>query len=226
MVSAWGSTETSPLVTQVHFHIDRAGVIGLPAPGLELAFAPSGDKLEMRVRGASVTPGYWLAGGGIEPAPSDELGFYPMGDAGRLADDAAPEAGVIFDGRTAENFKLSSGTWVHVGELRIALIAACSPLVADAVITGHDRAEIGALVFVAPGHAVDRQALAAGLARCNAARSASSTRIARALVLAEPPSIDAGEITDKGYINQRAVLARRADRVAQLYAGGPDVIIV
>jgi feruloyl-CoA synthase len=226
MVSAWGSTETSPLVTQVHFHIDRAGVIGLPAPGLELAFAPSGDKLEMRVRGASVTPGYWLAGGGIEPAPTDELGFYPMGDAGRLADDAAPEAGVIFDGRTAENFKLSSGTWVHVGELRIALIAACSPLVADAVITGHDRAEIGALVFVAPGHAVDRQALAAGLARCNAARSASSTRIARALVLAEPASIDAGEITDKGYINQRAVLARRADRVAQLYAGGPDVIIV
>jgi feruloyl-CoA synthase len=226
MVSARGSTETSPLVTQVHFHIDRAGVIGLPAPGLELAFAPSGDKLEMRVRGASVTPGYWLAGGGIEPAPTDELGFYPMGDAGRLADAAAPEAGGIFDGRTAENFKLSSGTWVHVGELRIALIAACSPLVADAVITGHDRAEIGALVFVAPGHAVDHQALAAGLARCNAARSASSTRIARALVLAEPASIDAGEITDKGYINQRAVLARRADRVAQLYAGGPDVVIV
>ena len=226
MVSAWGSTETSPLVTQVHFHIDRAGVIGLPAPGLELAFAPSGDKLEMRVRGPSVTPGYWLAGGGIEPAPADELGFYPMGDAGRLADDAAPERGVVFDGRTAENFKLTSGTWVHVGELRIALITACSPLVADAVITGHDRDEIGALVFVAPGQAVDREALAAGLARCNAARSASSTRIARALVLAEPPSIDAGEITDKGYLNQRAVLARRADQVAALYAGATDVIVV
>ena len=224
MVSAWGSTETSPLVTQVHFPIDRAGVIGLPAAGIELAFAPSGDKLEMRVRGASVTPGYWIAGGGLEPAPADELGFYPMGDAGRLADDSAPERGVVFDGRTAENFKLASGTWVHVGELRIALVAACSPLVADAVITGHDRDEIGALLFLAPGHALDREALAAGLARCSSARSASSTRITRALVLTEPPSIDAGEITDKGYLNQRAILARRADAVDALHAGGPDVI--
>ena len=218
MVSAWGSTETSPLVTQVHWPIDRAGVIGLPAPGLELAFAPSGDKLEMRVRGASVTPGYWIAGGGIEPAPRDELGFYPMGDAGKLANEAAPEQGVVFDGRTAENFKLTSGTWVHVGELRIALVAACSPFVADAVITGHDRDEVGALVFAAPGHTIDERALAEGLARCNAGRG-SAARIARARVLREPPSIDHGEITDKGYINQRAVLARRADEVAALYAG-------
>jgi feruloyl-CoA synthase len=224
MVSAWGSTETSPLVTQVHFPIDRAGVIGLPAPGLALAFAPSGDKLEMRVRGPSVTPGYWLPGGAIEPAPVDELGFYPMGDAGRLADDDHPERGVVFDGRTAENFKLASGTWVHVGELRIALIAACSPLVADAVITGHDRHEIGALVFATPGS--DATALAEGLRRCNAGRTASSTRIARVLVLAEPPSIDAGEITDKGYLNQRAILSRRAADVARLYAGGPDVILL
>jgi feruloyl-CoA synthase len=226
MVSAWGSTETSPLVTQVHFPIDRAGVIGLPAPGLELAFAPSGDKLEMRVRGPNVTPGYWLPGGAIEPAPADELGFYPMGDAGRLADDEHPEHGVMFDGRTAENFKLASGTWVHVGELRIALVAACSPLVADAVITGHDRDEIGALVFAAPGRALDPDALADGLRRCNATRSASSTRIARVLVLAEPPSIDAGEITDKGYLNQRAVLARRAADVARLYAGGDGVLLL
>jgi len=227
MVSAWGSTETAPLVTQVHFRIDRAGVIGLPAPGHELAFAPAGDKLEMRVRGPSVTPGYWRAGGAIEPAPTDELGFYPMGDAGRLADDAAPERGVVFDGRTAENFKLSTGTWVHVGELRIALVAACSPLVADAVITGHDRDAVGALVFPTPGRAIDaafRRELAAGLARCNA--GGTSMRIARALVPAEPPSIDAGEITDKGYLNQRAILARRADRVAELYAGGLDVIAV
>jgi feruloyl-CoA synthase len=227
MVSAWGSTETAPLVTQVHFAIDRAGVIGLPAPGHDLAFAPSGDKLEMRVRGPSVTPGYWRPGGEIEPAPADELGFYPMGDAGRLADDTAPERGVVFDGRTAENFKLATGTWVHVGELRIALIAACSPLVADAVITGHDRDYVGALVFPAPGRTVDaayRRDVAAGLSRLNA--GGSSTRIARALVLAEPPSIDAGEITDKGYLNQRAILARRADHVAALYAGGGDVIAV
>ena len=178
--------------------------------------------------GPSVTPGYWVAGGGVEPVPRDELGFYPMGDAGRLADPDVPAKGVVFDGRTAENFKLASGTWVHVGELRIALIAACSPLVADAVITGHDRSEIGAMVWPAPGRVVDdefRAALAAGLARCCESRVSSSTRIARLLVLTEPPSIDAGEITDKGYINQRAVLARRAERVAELYAGGPSVLV-
>jgi feruloyl-CoA synthase len=188
---------------------------------------PVADKLEMRVRGSSVTPGYWRAGGGLEPAPVDELGFYPMGDAGRLADPEVPERGVVFDGRTAENFKLASATWVHVGELRVALIAACSPLVADAVITGHDRDEIGALIFPAPGHTVDEtfhRELAAGIARCNANRSGSSTRITRVLVLAEPASIDAGEITDKGYLNQRAILHRRADKVVELYAGGPSVI--
>ena len=108
MVSAWGSTETSPLTTQVHFPIDRAGVIGLPAPGCELAFVPSGStggKLEMRVRGPNVSPGYWRAGGTVEPSPRDERGFYPMGDAGRLADETDPSKGVVFDGRTAENFK-------------------------------------------------------------------------------------------------------------------------
>ena len=155
-----------------------------------------------------------------------ESALQKKGDAGRLADDEHPEHGVMFDGRTAENFKLASGTWVHVGELRIALVAACSPLVADAVITGHDRDEIGALVFAAPGRALDPDALADGLRRCNATRSASSTRIARVLVLAEPPSIDAGEITDKGYLNQRAILARRAADVARLYAGGDGVLLL
>jgi feruloyl-CoA synthase len=228
MTSAWGSTETSPLVTQVHFPIDRAGVIGLPVSGHALAFAPVADKHELRVTGPSVTPGYWIAGGEVEPVPRDELGFYPMGDAGRLAEPDAPEQGVMFDGRTAENFKLASGTWVHVGELRMALIAACSPLVTDAVITGHDRWEIGALVWPAPSRTIDddfHAALAAALARLCEARRSSSTRIARLLVLTEPPSIDAGEITDIGYINQRAVLARRNERVAELYAGGPSVIV-
>jgi len=225
MVSAWGSTETSPLVTQVHFAIDRAGVIGLPVAGMELAFAPVAEKLEMRVKGASVTPGYWQPGGAIEPAPCDELGFYPMGDAGRLADDAAPERGVVFDGRIAENFKLASGTWVHVGELRIAVVAACSPVVGDVVIAGHDRDELGALVFAAPGVAIDdelRRRIAQGLAQCNA--GASSTSVVRALIMAEPPSIDAGEITDKGYLNQRAILERRSERVAELYRDGDAVI--
>ncbi len=229
MVSAWGSTETSPLATQVHFSIPRAGVIGLPARGTELAFVPSGSKLEMRVKGPNVSPGYWRAGGRVEPLALDEGGFFPMGDAGRLEDDADPTKGVVFDGRTAENFKLASGTWVHVGELRIQLVAACAPLVADAVVTGHDREEIGALFFVTPDAAkrpdLDVE-LTSRLLAFNAGRAGTSTRVARALVLDEAPSIDAGEITDKGYLNQRAVLERRADEVARLYDFAPGRVHV
>jgi feruloyl-CoA synthase len=227
MTSAWGSTETAPLVTQVSWSIDRAGVIGAPVPGVELAFAPVGDKLEMRVKGPSVAPGYLRADRTIEPLPLDEHGFYPMGDAGRLADDAAPDAGVVFEGRTSENFKLATATWVHVGEVRLALVAACSPLVADAVICGHDRDELGALVFLAPGRAATAELVAelhAALARHAAACGTSSTRIARALILVEPASIDAGEITDKGYLNQRAILDRRAGEVARLYSDDPTVL--
>ena len=218
MTAAWGSTETSPLVTQVCFPIDRAGVIGVPAPGVELAFVASGDKLEMRVRGPNVAPGYLRADGSIEPLPLDELGFYPMGDAGTLADESDPCAGVVFDGRTSENFKLASGTWVHVGAVRLALLATCSPLLADAVICGHDRAELGALVFLAPGTTPSeelRALLRAALARQTSA--SSSTTIARLLILEEPADVDAGEITDKGYLNQRAILDRRAALVEQLF---------
>ncbi len=229
MTSAWGSTETSPLVTQVCFPIERAGVIGVPVPGVELAFVPSGDQLEMRVRGPNVSPGYLAEGGAIAPLPVDELGFYAMGDAGRLADETNPDAGVVFEGRTSENFKLASGTWVRVGEVRVALIAACAPHVADAVIAGHDEEEIGALVFLAPGRTPDaalRAALAEALARHVASTEASSRRVTRLLVMTEPPSIDAGEITDKGYLNQRALLARRADAVRRLYRDGdPDVVV-
>jgi feruloyl-CoA synthase len=221
MTSAWGSTETSPLVTQVCYPIDRAGVIGVPIPGTELAFAPVGDRLEMRVKGPNVAPGYLRADRTVEPLPLDQLGFYPMGDAGRLADDANPSAGVVFEGRTSENFKLASGTWVHVGEVRLALIAECSPHVADAVICGHDRDELGALLFLAPGRS-DSPELRAALAR--QPQTSSSTRITRALILAEPASIDAGEITDKGYINQRAVLDRRATEVARLFSDHADVL--
>ncbi|MEO8553207.1 MAG: AMP-binding protein, partial [Kofleriaceae bacterium] len=167
MTSAWGSTETSPLVTQVCYAIDRAGVIGVPIPGTELAFVPVGEKLEMRVKGPNVAAGYLRADRTVEPVPLDELGFYPMGDAGRLADDANPDAGVVFEGRVAENFKLSTATWVHVGEVRLALIAACSPHLADAVICGHDRDELAALVFLAPG--ADEATLAALLERHAAA---------------------------------------------------------
>jgi feruloyl-CoA synthase len=178
----------------------------------------------MRVKGPCVTPGRFRAGGAIEPQPLDDEGYLPTGDAGRLEDPNDPSRGVVFDGRTAENFKLTSGTWVLVGALRVALIAACAPAIADAVIAGHDRDDVGLLVFPSP--ACDRDALVASLRRWNEANGASSTRVARMLVLDEPPNIDAGEITDKGYLNQRAVLTRRADAVARLYTGGDDVVML
>jgi feruloyl-CoA synthase len=232
MVSAWGSTETSPLATQVHFPIARAGVIGLPAPGTTLKLVPEGDKLEMRVRGPNVTPGYWEPGGGVRPVALDADGFLSTGDAGRLEDPSRPERGVVFDGRVAENFKLSSGTWVSVGQLRVALVGACAPLVQDAVLCGHDRDFLSALFFI---DATSTQAFSPHDLRArlrdtlrshNAANAASSTRIVRALLLASPPSIDGGEITDKGYVNQRAVLTRRAGDVARLYATVLDEEIV
>jgi feruloyl-CoA synthase len=229
MVSAWGATETSPLITQVHWSVDRAGVIGLPAPGCELKLVPSGEKLEMRVRGPNVTPGYWQRGGGITPARLDDEGFLSTGDAGKFADARDPSAGVVFDGRTAENFKLTSATWVSVGELRVRAIAACSPHVADAVVAGHDRDYVALLVIAAPSTLSKselRARVADGLRAHNRDNSASSARIARAIVLEEPPSIDGGEITDKGYINQRAMLTRRAADVARLYAATPDEDVI
>ncbi|MBX3273955.1 MAG: feruloyl-CoA synthase [Sandaracinaceae bacterium] len=228
MVSAWGSTETSPLVTSVHFPIARAGVIGLPAPGCEVKLVPNAGKLEMRVRGPNVTPGY-LGRPDLTAEAFDEEGFYRIGDAGRFEDPTRPEQGLVFDGRVSESFKLTTGTWVHAGTLRVALVAACSPVVQDAVITGHDRDEIGALLFPSPiewGRAADpRAVILEGLRALDARAAGSSRAITRALVLDEPPSIDAGEITDKGYVNQRRVLERRAALVARLYDDAdPEVL--
>lgn len=233
MTSSWGSTETAPLATAAHFPIERAGVIGVPVPGVQLKFVPSGSKLEVRVKGPNVTPGY-LGDPALTREAFDEDGFYRIGDAARLADPADPAKGVIFDGRIAEDFKLTTGTWVHVGGLRVAAIAACTPLLQDAVVTGHDRAAIGLLAWPsAAARAMDaatvRHEIAARLAAHNAAQgNASSLRIARILLLDEPPSIDANEITDKGYINQRAVLERRHADVKRLYDDPPGsgVIVI
>ncbi len=244
-ISSWGLTETAPAVTMVHYAIDRPGNIGVPGPGMEVKLAPVGDKLEIRVKGPNVTPGYFKAPDLTEKA-FDEEGWLRTGDAVRLADPANPAAGLLFDGRTAENFKLSSGTWVNVGTLRTIVIAAGAPVIEDAVITGHDRDEIGLLVFpslaglrgLCPevgadaklddliGQPAVRRALIDGLVRHNAIAQGSSMRIARCLILTEPPSIDANEITDKGYLNQRAVLTKRAALVERLHAetAGPDVI--
>jgi feruloyl-CoA synthase len=227
MLSAWGSTETSPLATSVHFPMERAGVIGLPVAGCELKLVPAAGKLEVRVRGPNVTPGYYERPD-LTQAAFDEEGFYRIGDAVKLADPADPTKGVVFDGRVAEDFKLSSGTWVHVGALRVKLIAAADPLIQDAVITGHDRDQVGALVFLNPmtkdmSYAAVRSRLESVLSRL-AQSAGTSTYPARILVMTEPPSIDANEITDKGYINQGAVLERRAALVETLYSDSPDVI--
>ncbi len=234
MVSAWGSTETAPLATDCHFQADRSGNIGVPIPGTELKLVPSGNKLEVRVRGPNVTPGYWKAPE-LTAKAFDEEGFYLIGDAVTFADPERPERGLFFDGRVAEDFKLNSGTWVSVGTLRIDGIAALAPLAQDIVVAGHGGDEVRFLVFpniaacrahagLAEGATLDevirhqkiREAIAQGLARLKAQGGGSSTFAMRAILLAEPASVDGGEITDKGYINQHAVLTRRAEAVAKL----------
>jgi len=228
--SSWGATETAPAVTSVHWAIERAGCIGAPLPGVELKFVPNGGKLEMRVRGPNVFPGYRDAPELTAQAFDDE-GYYRIGDAGRLVDDAHPELGVMFDGRVAEDFKLMSGTWVSVGTLRLRAISALSPLAADVVITGHDREQVGLLVFASPQAATmsaeqRTQRLRDGLLAISASGGGSSQTPTRALLLAEPPNADAGEITDKGYLNQRRVLERRAADVLALYAPVADPRVV
>ncbi len=240
MVSAWGSTETAPMATSVHYEIDRAGVIGLPAPGCEIKLVPNTGKLELRVKGPNVTPGYYKRDD-LTQAAFDADGFYRIGDAGRFADPADPVKGLEFDGRIAEDFKLMSGTWVHVGALRVRAIAAAAPVAQDVVVTGHDREEVGLLVFPNPagcrslcpeisadvplsvllGRPEVRGRIAQALADMAAEGGGSAARPVRALLLDEPPQIDANEITDKGYINQRAVLERRAEWVRRLYADPP-----
>ncbi|MCX7176591.1 MAG: feruloyl-CoA synthase [Proteobacteria bacterium] len=245
MVSSWGSTETSPMVTAVHFDIERAGVIGLPTPGVELKMVPNAGKMELRIRGPNVTPGYFKRDD-LTRAAFDAEGFYCIGDAGRFADPHDPTRGIEFDGRIAEDFKLTSGTWVHVGGLRIQAIAAGAPIIQDCVVTGHDREEIGLLVFpnpvgcrsLCPDAPADlplsgliaqpqvQQRLAQALAQLAGGSSGSSTYPTRALLMEDPPAIDDNEITDKGYINQRAVLMRRTALVERLYAAEPDADVI
>jgi len=238
MVSAWGSTETAPLATDCHFQAGRAGNIGVPVPGTDLKLVPSGNKLEVRVRGPNVTPGYWKSPEQTRAA-FDADGFYRIGDAVKFADPEHPEAGLFFDGRVAEDFKLTSGTWVSVGTLRVAGIAALAPLAQDIVVTGHGGDHVRFLVFpnVAACRAAAalpdsagleevlrndrvRTAIGQGLAKLKARSSGSAGHATRALLLSDMPSVDHGEITDKGYINQRAVLVRRVADVAVLEDDG------
>jgi feruloyl-CoA synthase len=229
MTTSWGSTETAPAITFANWRLDRAGVIGLPMPGAEVKFVPNGGKLEMRVRGPNIFPGYRNNPQATQDAFDDE-GFYCIGDAGHFLVEGDPESGIVFNGRVAEDFKLTSGTWVSVGTLRLRVVTAlnslpgqAAPIAQDVVITGHDRSEVGCLVFLTeparklPTEAV-RTAVQAALRALKAEGGGSSQTPTRALLLPDAPNLAAGEITDKGYINQRLTLQRRAGEVEALYA--------
>ena len=251
--TGWGATETAPTATGTYWETERVGLIGLPFPGVELKLVPlhgGGDHAdatyELRLRGVNVTPGYH-GQPELTQAAFDEEGFYKIGDAGSFVDADDPSQGLIFAGRVTEEFKLTTGTFVQVGELRTDCIAAASPVLLDALVTGHDRAWVGLLAWPhlsacrvmmgAPdatfeqvvAHPAVRACVAQGLAAHNAGTAGASSRyIARVLLLTEPPSIDGNELTDKGYINQRAGLDRRAALVQRLYADPPgdDVIVL
>jgi feruloyl-CoA synthase len=241
MVTSLGSTETAPAALFANWVLEGAGNVGVPVPGVELKLVPNGDKLEMRVRGPSITPGYWKHPE-LTRAAFDEEGFYLMGDALKFADPADPSRGLLFDGRVAEDFKLATGTWVSVGPLRQAIIGAGAPYVQDVVITGHDRDDVAMLVFPALdacrrlcpdldaavpagavlGHAAVRAQFQRILDQAAAGGTGSATRITRAILLEEPASLDIGEATDKGSINQRMVLKARAALVEELYLEQPS----
>lgn len=246
-VTGWGSTETAPTATTVHWASERVGLVGLPYPGVQLKMVPTGEegRYELRLKSVIVTPGYHKRPD-LTAQMLDEEGFYKIGDAGRFVDASDPSLGLIFDGRVVEDFKLMSGTFVLVGTLRTAAIAAASPVLQDAVICGQDREYVGLLGF--PNIAACRQlaadsearltvaellahhdvvgTLKAGLAKMNAEGGGSSMQVKRVLLMTEPPSVDGNEMTDKGYINQRATLERRKALVEKLYAGGEGVIVI
>jgi len=213
MISSWGSTETAPSAAAVHYPIERAGVIGLPNPGCELKLVPATGKLEVRVKGPNVTPGYYRRED-LTKAAFDEEGYYRLGDSFVLANASKPEDGLLFRGRIAEDFKLATGTWVQVGPLRARFIAHFAPWVRDVVIAGEGRNELAALVFPATDFTDEQFFGKLG----SFEGTGSSNRIVRAAVLRTPPSLDAGEVTDKGTINQKAVLKARAAQVEALYA--------
>ncbi|MGO9630457.1 MAG: feruloyl-CoA synthase [Xanthobacteraceae bacterium] len=244
-LTSLGSTETAPAALACSWESEHVGNIGLPLPGLELKLVPNEGKLETRLKGPNITPGYWRAPT-LTAAAFDEEGFYKIGDALKFADPADPAKGLLFDGRIAEDFKLATGTWVSVGPLRMTFIAHCAPLVRDVVLAGPDRDEVAALIIAdveacrklasglppnaAPATVLTypqvRKAFERLLDALSDPSRGTSARIGRAILLADPPSLDVGEVTDKGSINQRAVLAHRAALVEELYADPPSPNVI
>jgi feruloyl-CoA synthase len=245
MVTGWGCTETAPTATSTYWNTERVGLIGLPYPGIELKLVPVGGKFELRIRGPIVMKGYHRQPELTAKAFDDE-GFYMIGDAATFVDPSEPSEGLVFAGRVVEDFKLTSGTFVHVGTLRVASIAAASPVMQDALVAGQDRPYVGLLAWpnvaacrVVAGlpdaevdalvrHPAVIACLRDGLRAMNASAGGSSGRVGRVMLLTEPPSVDGNEMTDKGYVNQRAGLERRAAWVERLYAATPgeDVIVI
>ncbi len=258
--TGWGSTETAPTATGTYWDTERVGLIGLPFPGVELKLVPTAEAstdpaspaspasqtYELRLRGINVMPGYH-GQPELSARVFDAEGYYCIGDAGSFVDPADPAQGLVFGGRLAEEFKLTTGTFVRVSELRTSAIAAASPLLLDALVAGHDRPYVGLLAWpnlhacrqmmndpeatleAAIRHPDVIDCVRRGLLAHNQASGASSSlRVARALLMAEPPSIDGNELTDKGYINQRAGLLRRAELVERLYAEPPgaEVLVI
>jgi feruloyl-CoA synthase len=243
MVTGWGCTETGPTATSTYWDTERVGLIGLPYPGIELKLVPTGGKFELRIRGPIVMAGYHRQPE-LTAKAFDEEGFYMIGDAATFVDPTDPSEGLVFAGRVVEDFKLASGTFVHVGTLRVAAIASASPVLQDALVAGQDRPYVGLLAWpnvaacrVVAGlpeadvdtlvrHPAVLACLRDGLRAMNAEAGGSSGRVGRVMLLTEPPSVDGNEMTDKGYVNQRAGLERRAAWVARLYAEPPgeDVI--
>ncbi|QYO77215.1 feruloyl-CoA synthase [Devosia salina] len=245
IITGYGSTETAPFASTTTWPVEEAGHVGLPASGIAFKLVPSGDKTELRLKGPNVTPGYWRDPQKTKEA-FDEEGYYCIGDAVRFADPGDISRGLVFDGRVTEDFKLSTGTWVNFAAVRSGVIAACAPLIRDVVITGLDRNFIGAMIFpdlaacarhaglpadaaadAILGHPSVRQKFVDSLAALSDKATGSSNHVARALLLAEPPDIDRGEVTDKGSINQRAVRTHRPELVESLYAepAGPDILV-
>ena len=226
--TGYGSTETGPTACNIHWLNARSGMCGLPVPGTSAKLAPVGEKFELRIRGPQVSPGY-LGEPDLSAAAFDEDGFYKLGDAARLADDADPEAGLVFDGRLVENFKLASGTFVAAGALRVAAVSAIGGAVSDAVVCGEGEEGVGLMLFLDPAynarHTPDetRAVIEAGLAKMNAAAKGGGGRIWRALILDGAPDAASGELTDKGYINQAMARGRRPTELARLFAAEPDV---
>jgi feruloyl-CoA synthase len=241
--TGYGATETGPTVMSVHWATERMGLLGLPLPGIEIKLQPIGEKYDVRVRGPAVTPGYYKRPD-LTAKAFDAEGFYSLGDAAKFVDPDDPVKGLVFNGRIAEDFKLDTGTWVNAGRLRVQAVEGGRGLIQDALVAGLDRPYVGILAWpnlaacralmgdpAASLEAVCRDVrvltkIAEGLGAHNAANPGSSTQIRRAILMPEPPSLDVGEITDKGYVNQAVALGRRRAEVERLYADPPGAGVV